>query len=356
MNYGEFMAAFRQHGLKHVYLLAGEENYYIEKAENKLLNQLFPKGKSEMQDALQKLDGDIDLDGLIGMMESAPFFADKNVVLVKNTRLFKESKTSAKKAGTAKKGRSYAEKQMERLLAVLADMPDYSYVIFETFEKADKRRKLYKAVLAAGSVLDAEPVRAWNIGEWLQDKLREMGKELDGEAYTYFMGAVGMMQQISLGYLDKQFEKLALYTEARRITKAELLQVFSSIPEVSGFSMLDAISAHDMKKALTLLARQIGDGVYPVLLLGLLVRHVRQLWQAKLLMARGIRGRKLGGPMELNPFIAEKIGRASQTFEEKQLEQALLDLADADYYLKTGQAGTEVLENVVIRLCKKCRG
>ena len=162
-----------------------------------------------------------------------------------------------------------------------------------------------------------------------------------------------MMQQISLGYLDKQFEKLALYTENRRITKAELLQVFSSIPEVSGFSMLDAISAHDMKKALTLLSRQLADGVYPVLLLGLLVRHVRQLWQAKILMAGGIRGRQLGGPMELNPFIAEKLGRASQTFAEGVLEQAMLDLADADYYLKTGRAGTEVLENIVIRLCQK---
>ena len=353
MNYGEFMAALRQHGLKHVYLLTGEENYYIEKAEKKLLSQLFPGGSREMQDALQRHDGDMDLDGLIGMMESAPFFADKNVVLVKNTRLFKEKKGGAKEAKAAKKGKSYAEKQEERLLAVIANMPDYSYIIFETPEKADKRRKLYKAVLAAGSVLEAEPVRAWTIGDWLQGKLRELGKELDSEAYTYFMGAVGMMQQISLGYLDKQFEKLALYTENRRITKAELLQVFSSIPEVSGFSMLDAISAHDMKKALTLLSRQLADGVYPVLLLGLLVRHVRQLWQAKILMAGGIRGRQLGGPMELNPFIAEKLGRASQTFAEGVLEQAMLDLADADYYLKTGRAGTEVLENIVIRLCQK---
>ena len=353
MNYGEFMAALRQHGLKHVYLLSGEESYYIDKAEKQLLKRLFPGGEREQQDALQRLDGDMDLDGLIGMMESAPFFADKNVVLLKNTRLFKEKKSGAKEEKAGKKGKSQSEKQEERLLAAIGNMPEYSYIIFETPEKADKRRKLYKAVQAAGSVLEAEPVRAWTIGDWLKDRLLSLDKELDAEAYTYFMGAVSMMQQISLAYLDKEFEKLALYTAERRLTKKDLLQVFSSIPEVSGFSMLDAISAHDVKKALSLLDRQIQDGVYMPLLLGLLVRHVRQLWQAKTLMERGIRGRQLGGPLEMNPFIAEKLGRASQTFGEAALKRALLDLADADYYLKTGQAGPELLENVIIGLCGK---
>lgn len=350
MDYREFMAQLRQGDLKHVYLLAGEESYYIEKAEEEILARLL--SVKERQDALQRLDGDIDTDGLIGMVESAPFFADKNVVLLKGTRLFKERKGNAKEDKEEKKGKNYAEKQEGRLLTAISDMPDYSYVIFETHEKADKRRKLYKAVTAAGAVLEAEPVRAWNINGWLQDKLREVGKELEPEAYTYFMEAVGMMQQISLGYLDKEFEKLALYTKERRLTKNDLLQVFSSIPEVSGFAMLDAVSLHDAGKALTLLRRQIEDGVYLPLLLGLLVRHVRQLWQAKTLIAKGVRGRQLGAPMELNPFIAEKVGRASQSFDEKQLQNAMFALADADYYLKTGQAGAELLENVVIGLCR----
>ena len=56
-----------------------------------------------------------------------------------------------------------------------------------------------------------------------------------------------------------------------------------------------------------------------------------------------------------NPFMAEKLGRASQSFSEAVLKQATLDLADADYYLKTGQAGAEVLENVVICLCQPAR-
>ena len=354
MKYGELIAGLKKNGPQHVYLLAGEESYLIEKAEKKILAALFPGGAQDMQDALQRIHGDPGMDELLALIESAPFFADKNVILVKGTAIFREKKNDkpggAKETNHRKKrGQTSPE---ERLLAVLSDMPSYSYVIFESDGKADRRRKLYKAVSSAGAVLEAEAVRAWNINEWLQEKLQEIHKELERPAYEYFMTAVSMMQQISLGYLECEFDKLALYTTAHQLTRQDLQQVFSALPEVSMFAMLDAVSEHNVRKALQLLQRQIADGVYMPLILSLLVRHVRQLWQARLLIGKGYRGRQLAAPMELNPFIAEKLGRYSQTFSEPVLRWAMLALADADYYLKTGQAGPELLENVVIGLCQ----
>ncbi len=39
-------------------------------------------------------------------------------------------------------------------------------------------------------------------------------------------------------------------------------------------------------------------------------------------------------------------------FPETVLKRNMLELIDADYLLKTGQAGEEVLEHVVIELCR----
>ncbi|MFC2741400.1 MAG: DNA polymerase III subunit delta, partial [Selenomonas sp.] len=192
----------------------------------------------------------------------------------------------------------------------------------------------------------------WEIGDWLAGKLAEIHKEFDREAHAYFMGAVSMMHEVSLSYLDKEFEKLALYTAEKRIGRAELAAVFSGLPEVSSFAMLDAVSEKDVKKALTLLRRQTADGVYAPVLLALMVRHVRQLWQAKLLLAQGVRGKALGPSMKLNSFIAEKLGRASMKFSEPVLKRAMLSLIDADYLLKTGRGGVELLEDAVISLCR----
>ena len=160
MKYGEFMAALRQKGLQHVYLLAGEEHYYIEKAEQRLLAMLFPKGEGQ-QDALQRLSGDPAISELVGLIETVPFFADKNVILLRGTNLFHEKKGAAPAEGKGRKSR--AEKEQEQLMALLAAMPETSYVIFEADGKADKRKRLYKAVEKAGAVLEAEPVRAWRL-------------------------------------------------------------------------------------------------------------------------------------------------------------------------------------------------
>ncbi len=345
MKFGEFMASLQKNELKHVYLLAGEEHYYIEKAREKIFSRLFASPQ-EQAGALQKLTGMLDTDDLVGLIETAPFFASKNVLLLQDTSLFKENKEE----GESKK--SGKDKKMERLLAVLSDMPEFSYVIFVQNGKADKRRKLYKVIEKYGAVLEAEAVRAWNINDWLQGKLQAMNKDMDREAMTYFSGVVSTMQTISLEYLDKEFDKLALFTKERQITKDLLVKVLAGLPEVSVFAMLDAISERKAKKALQLLRRQLNDGTYFTVILALLTRHVRQLWQAQVLQQQGIRGKALAKPLEMNPFIAEKLGRAAMQFPNAVLKRNMLNLIDADYLLKTGQAGEEVLEHVVIDLCQ----
>ena len=345
MKFGEFMASLQKSELKHVYLLAGEEHYYIEKAREKLFAQLFASPQ-EQAGALQKLTGVLDTDDLVGLIETTPFFASKNVLLLQDTSLFKENK---EKGDSKKPGK---DKKMERLLATLADMPEFSYVIFVQNGKADKRRKLYKAIEKCGAVLEADAVRAWNINDWLQGKLQSMNKDMDREAMAYFSGVVSTMQTISLEFLDKEFDKLALFTKERQITKDLLTKVFAGLPEVSVFAMLDAISERKAKKAMQLLRRQLNDGTYFTVILALLTRHVRQLWQAQTLQKQGIRGKALAKPLELNPFIAEKLGRAAMQFPEAVLKRNMLELIDADYFLKTGQAGEEVLEHAVIDLCR----
>lgn len=344
MKFGDFMASLQRGELKHVYLLAGEEHYYIEKAQERILSRLFANPQ-EQGEAMQKISGVVDSDDLVGLIETAPFFASKNVLLLQDTSLFKDkNEGEEKKAGK--------DKKLERLLATLADMPEFSYVIFVQNGKADKRRKIYKTIEKNGMVLEAEAIRAWNINDWLQGKLQTINKDMDRDAMAYFSGVVSTMQTISLEFLDREFDKLALFSQDRRITRELLEKVFAGLPEVSVFALLDAISERKAKKALQLLRRQLNDGTYFTVILALLTRHVRQLWQAQVLQQQGIRGKALAKPLELNPFIAEKLGRAAMQFPAAVLKRNMLELIDADYFLKTGQAGDEVLEHIVIDLCR----
>lgn len=345
MKYGEFMAKLRK-GIPHAMLLAGEEPYYIEKAETAILGALLPD-EAERTAAVQYLERDPALHELADLLATLPFLSEKAVFVLRGTELFREKKSAGE---DAEKGKA-KDKGLERLLAAIADMPETNYVIFESKAKADKRKKLTKAMEKVGAVLDAEPEKPWTIEPWIRGKLAEMGRSFDREAAAYFMNAVSMMKTISLSFLDRELSKLALYTDAPRFSRADLERAFSSVPEVSGFALHDAVSERNVKRAMSVLEREIGDGAYLPMIIAGLTRHVRQLWQAKRLEARGVRGKALGQPLGLNPFIAEKLGRAAQGFDEGTLKAAFLELADADYLLKTGQAGPELLEHAVIRLC-----
>lgn len=57
---------------------------------------------------MQKLTGAIDTDSLVGLIETTPFFASKNVLLLQDTSLFKENKNEEdKKTGQDKKQERY---------------------------------------------------------------------------------------------------------------------------------------------------------------------------------------------------------------------------------------------------------
>lgn len=339
MKYGELMAGIRGGKTGHLYLLSGEESYYIDKAREALLQAW----QCNMED-VQTVDG-ASLSEIMTLVESVPFLTDKNVVLVKAAALFKD------------KGEGSSKKLEEKFFAMLHNMPDFSYVIFEYRGKPDKWKKLYKAIAEAGTVMESEPIRASNIGDWLQGKMQELNKSMDRQAYEYLVGAVSSMQAVDLAFLSREMEKLALFLgpQQRQITRQHLVQAFSDVPEISSFAMLNAIGAGQTAKALQLFQRQQENGVYFALTVGLLARQIRLWWQAQALQAQGVRGRALAGKLGQPPFIAEKTGREAASFPSGLLKRALLALSDADYGLKTGQADLVELEAVIIMLANRGR-
>lgn len=349
MQYGEFIAALRQRGLCQVYLLTGEEPYFIERARHCLLMEICPD-EAVWPELVERVEGDPPVPEIIERITTIPFFTEKRVFLFSGTRLFSERKLTEAKE---RKKQSRSERDMERLMETFASMPPTNYAVFETSVKADKRRKIYKTVQKFGLILDADPVTAWNIDAWLQDKLMELGREFDRSARAYFMEVVSVMRPVSLSFLDQELTKLALYTEAKKLTRDDLERAFSRLPEVSGFALFDAVDARDARRALALLERQIADGIFLPLLLAGLARHVRFLWQAKEYMAQGVQGKALGGGLELHPYVAVKVGKAAASYDTALLRHVFLHLTEADYKLKTGQAGPEVLEEAVIALCHR---
>ena len=344
MNYREFVMSLKN--LKHVYLLSGAETYYIDRGIEDILSRLFNKTE-DRNDGLVKLDCDkkININEIVAAIETAPFFSEVNVVLVKNTNLFKAKAAASEEDSKSNK----KDPIMDKLIDVLSNMLDTNYVIFTTRDTADKRKKIYKTVSKVGVVLDAEPLRSWQIDNWLDYTLKSLNKKMNPEARNYFIETISMLPEISLNYLQNELEKTALYVTGNVITKKDLQTIMAEPPEVSSFALIDAVSDKNLKKAMYLLSVQVNERK-EVALIALLVRHVRLLMRAKFYMRKGVKGQALANPLSLNPYIAKKTGDIANKFSDNVLEEVFLMLADADYYFKTGKFGIEMLERIILKL------
>ena len=365
MNYREFFSTLKT--IRNVYLLSGAESYYIDRALNDILNRLFDD-ELERQNSLTKLDctKKIEITEIIDAIQSTSLFAEKNVLIVKDTDLFKvktdnsddieeENLKSETKSNLNSKSKSKSKTKkfspQDRLIKILLNMSETNYVIFTTKESVDKRKKIYKTVEKVGVILESIPLRSWQIDNWLNFTLRSLKKNMDNDAKNYFDERINMLPEISLYFLENELKKVAIYTKSSTITKKDLQSTFTESPELSAFTLIDAVSEKNFNKAKYLLESQINERK-EIALIALLVRHVRLLLRIKFFMRQGKRIKDFSNVLGLNPFIAEKMSKTSKNFSDETLEEVFLMLADADYFFKTGKCGSEMLEKIIFKLIK----
>ena len=231
-------------------------------------------------------------------------------------------------------------------------MLDTNYVIF-TAKTADKRRKLYKIVDKVGEILEAAPLKPWEIDKWLDEKLKSIKKNMTLDARKFFSERIGILQEISIRYLENEIDKIALNVSGREITLTDLQRNLLDMPEVSSFAIVDAINAKKIKSAVEILRTQMRNQNNFVVIITVLSRHVRQLLLAKFYLKNNIKGKDLAQKLEMHPFIAQKFEKVVPTYPAKLLEEIFIELADADFNFKIGRAGVETLERIVIKLCRR---
>lgn len=336
MNYSEAMQQLRRRDLKPIYLLTGTETYLVEQFLKALFDTL-----GLNRDDVQNFDGKSSIKNILHAADSTPFFSERNVIFVKDTRLFADKNSDRDK------------KDGQILADYISSIPDFSLMIFTTADKVDKRRKIFKQLSKYGAAVECNPIPVWQIDAWLNRRLRQMNLQPDREAYAYLSEAVKAMEQISLGFIDQELTKLTLYTDKKIIDRASLEQVLSSIPEISSFRLWDALCEGNIAAAINLYTIQQSSGVSPLRLLALLSGQMRRLWQIRLRLDEGANPRRLAAEFKVPPFIAEKIASQARRFTLPKIHEVIRLIAEADYKLKTGSDEPAIMENIFIAICRR---
>jgi DNA polymerase III subunit delta len=267
--------------------------------------------------------------------------------------------------------------RLERVLT--GGMPEGNCLVL-TAEAVDRRKKLFKTVSTVGRVLAFSRVK----GEARQQQvvmelaaglLERAAKRLSAGAWSALGQKTGFSLRESLGAI----EKLITYAGDRRVIEAaDVEAVIGRTKEESVFDLTGAIGEKNLTAALGSLQALLERGDAPLMIFSMIVREIRLLFQARLLIASGRLGafspetdygrfqktihpalKKLAGGGEgsiaivgQHPFVAYQALKRSARFSRAELSAHLEMLVRTDLALKsTGQEPRLLLERVLIAIC-----
>lgn len=221
---------------------------------------------------------------------------------------------------------SAAEEEM--LKAYLSNPNPLTCLVF--LAKGSTGQKRMSQILAQGATLvDFHPLQGKALRSWLQEEMRKKGKNFTPAALDYLL----MGEEKSLFFLSQEVEKIALFTgTAHKVTLADVQKVSGETSRVNIFNFLDAVGERKSEQALFFLKTLLDHQEPPLLILHLLARHFRLLYQAKLYPPP--RGKEAAPPLPVPPFLARKLTRQANNFTFLELEAALSRLLALDLALK----------------------
>ena len=313
----------RDNRIKPAYLLYGCETYLVHQYRDKLLDAL--DGHESNMNFAAFEGKDIDVDAIISLAMTEPFFADKRIILVSGSGLFKSAN--------------------DALSAFLkGDFPDYLHMIFVESE-VDKRNKLYKAVKDLGNAVEFQTQDDATLHKWIAQRINKEGLGISGATIALFMQKTGQ----DMSNINTELEKLFCYCLNKdTITNEDVEAITTTSISNHIFDMISAVALKQHAKAMNLYYELISLREAPMKILILMAGQFNTLLQVKDLKNRGYDkngiSKKIGRPT----FVVDKLLSQAATFDMASLKGALRECVDFEQQIKTGQINDRLCVEIII--------
>lgn len=298
---------------KKVYLLYGSEGYLRQQYKQMLLNALMPE-EDTMNTAFYEGKG-INVNEVIELAETMPFFAERRVIVLQNTGFFKN--------------------KCDELADYIGSLPEYLCMVFVE-EEADKRGRMYKAVKKAGRVTEFGAQDMKTLERWVLGRLNKEGKKITQKDMGLFLTMTGD----DMGNIASELEKLLSYTIGRSVVdRADIEAVCTPQLENKIFDMVRAVTDRQQEKALQLYYDLLSLKEPPMRILFLLARQFNQLLQVKEMVGHGHGNSEIASKLKLPPFAVKNTVICAKKYSSEELRQAVQDCIDSEEDVKTGHLG-----------------
>jgi len=234
MTAADLLKDLKNRKYKPIYLLHGEEPYYIDLVSNFVEHKLLPDAEKGFNQTVF-YGKDTDIMSVLNASKRYPMMADYQVVLIKEAQDMKWGNEDPDKKGI-NPVLSYLENPLQSTILVFC----YKY------GKFDKRKKTYKAIEKNGLVFESSPLYDNKIPAWIEDFLGEKNYRISQQATFILSEYLGN----DLSKIANELEKLMLnIPPGQEITLKQIQDNIGISKEYNVFELQTALSKKDTLKA-----------------------------------------------------------------------------------------------------------
>lgn len=339
--YERLVADIRARKFVPVYLLMGEESYFIDALCDLLASTILVEAERAFNQIVV-YGKDSEVGQVINLCRQMPMMGAHQVVILKEAQQLRG---------------------LEKLsFYTQQPSPTTILVVCHKEKNADKRSSFYKGALAHGTVFESVRPRDYEIGPWLTQFLASQGFAADAKAVAMLTDHLGT----DVAKIANEIRKLVVSMPkgTKRITDADIETYIGISKDYNNFELCKAVLAKDMERALRIadhFARNPKDNPLLVTIIALFGQF-RQLfllnylqWQAR---HKGVPFPPDGELMRIlklnNPYAIAELKQASAAWPNKKVFAILGLLREYDAKSKGLGAGNasdgELLRELLLKI------
>ena len=247
-SYENFNVSLKAGKFEKFYIFHGEERYLLDHGLGELRKRLCPDGLNGFN--YKRFEGkSVAIDDLAEAIDMMPVFAERTLIEVHDFDIFKGKRKAAadatedggdEDAENDRTVKSIDDKEKNRLLKVLSELPEYVCIVFiysTLVYKPDGRLKADKEILKYAQVVDFSLQEQGKLVNWIIRRFSASGKRISRPDAEY-------MAMIADGYMEAligEIDKVSAFSDEETVSRSDIDSVVTPALNAFAYKLTDAI-------------------------------------------------------------------------------------------------------------------
>ncbi|MFI3325518.1 MAG: DNA polymerase III subunit delta [Clostridia bacterium] len=336
----EFNKYLKTNKLENVYILYGQEKYFLKKLQVILEKKVPISGDKVFN--YHEFSDTSEVDDIADAVFGMPFFSENKLVIVKDYDL-----------------KTKKETEINKLNELLEDLNPSTILIFTyptiNFKQDNRWKKFIKKITDIGIAVNFDTLTTYDLTKFIQKTATDNSctiSKYNAEKIQQYVGS-------DMNNLFNEVTKLSTFAQKSEITTEMIENIVVKNLETTVYILIKSIIKSDLKNAYSLLEILLNNGQKPEQILPRISDNFVNLYRVRAALESG---KNALAPTEYgeyknNSFVLTNCEKDLKNFSNEKLNKCLDLLVESDLLLKSSKISKRiVLEELIAKLLLVCKG